>query len=130
MNAPIVSFNHVGKSFDVDGFELEAIREFNLDIAEGEFVAIVGSSGCGKSTLLRLLVGLDTQFRGQITVDGKAVSGIGSERGIVFQEHRLFPWLTVADNIGLGLVNEPLSAEQKQKRVNDFIELVGLSDFT
>ncbi|MGE1177026.1 ABC transporter ATP-binding protein [Pseudomonas sp. BW7P1] len=130
MNAPIVSFSHVGKSFDVDGFELEAIREFNLDIAEGEFVAIVGSSGCGKSTLLRLLVGLDTQFRGQITVDGKAVSGIGGERGIVFQEHRLFPWLTVADNIGLGLVNEPLSTAEKQQRVNDFIELVGLRDFT
>ncbi|MFJ2528245.1 ABC transporter ATP-binding protein [Pseudomonas helmanticensis] len=130
MNAPIVSFNHVGKSFDVDGFELEAIREFNLDIAEGEFVAIVGSSGCGKSTLLRLLVGLDTQFRGQITVDGKAVSGIGGERGIVFQEHRLFPWLTVADNIGLGLVNEPLSAAQKRQRINDFIDLVGLRDFT
>ncbi|WP_409316436.1 ABC transporter ATP-binding protein [Pseudomonas sp. KCJK9016] len=130
MNAPIVSFSHVGKSFDVDGFELEAIREFNLDIAEGEFIAIVGSSGCGKSTLLRLLVGLDTQFRGQITVDGKAVSGIGGERGIVFQEHRLFPWLTVADNIGLGLVNEPLSTAEKQQRINDFIELVGLRDFT
>lgn len=65
MNAPIVSFNNVGKTFDVDGVELEAIGEFNLDIAEGEFVAIVGSSGCGKSTLLRLLVGLDTQFRGR-----------------------------------------------------------------
>lgn len=129
MNAPIVSFNHVGKTFDVDGFKLEAIREFNLDIAEGEFVAIVGSSGCGKSTLLRLLVGLDTQFRGQISVDGKAVTGIGGERGIVFQEHRLFPWLSVADNIGLGLVNEPLSAAQKHKRISDFIELVGLSDF-
>lgn len=130
MNAPIVSFKHVGKSFDVDGFELEAIREFSLDVAEGEFVAIVGSSGCGKSTLLRLLVGLDRQFRGHISVDGKAVSGIGGERGIVFQEHRLFPWLTVADNIGLGLVNEPLSREQKQKRISDFIELVGLSDFS
>lgn len=124
MNAPIVSFNHVGKSFAVNGFELEAIREFNLDIAEGEFVAIVGSSGCGKSTLLRLLVGLDTEFRGHISVDGKAVSGIGGERGIVFQEHRLFPWLTVADNIGLGLVNEPLSGAQKQQRIKDFIELV------
>ena len=78
MNAPIVSFNQVGKSFDVDGIELEAIHEFSLDIAEGEFVAIVGSSGCGKSTLLRLLVGLDTAFRGEIRVDGKAVEGIGS----------------------------------------------------
>ena len=130
MNAPIVSFNHVGKSFDVDGFELEAIREFNLEVAEGEFVAIVGSSGCGKSTLLRLLVGLDTQFRGEIQVDGKAVSGIGGERGIVFQEHRLFPWLTVAQNIGLGLVNEPLNEAERNRRISDFIELVGLTDFT
>ena len=130
MNAPIVSFNHVGKSFDVDGFELEAIREFNLEVAEGEFVAIVGASGCGKSTLLRLLVGLDTQFRGEIRVDGNAVSGIGGERGIVFQEHRLFPWLTVAQNIGLGLVNEPLNEAERTRRINDFIELVGLTDFT
>lgn len=130
MNAPIVSFNHVGKRFAVDGFELEAIRDFNLQIAEGEFVAIVGASGCGKSTLLRLLVGLDTTFDGQITVDGQAVTGIGGERGIVFQEHRLFPWLSVEDNIGLGLVNEPLSAAQRQQRIGDFIELVGLTDFT
>ncbi|WP_265531659.1 ABC transporter ATP-binding protein [Pseudomonas saponiphila] len=130
MNAPLVSFNHVGKTFTVTGGEVEAIREFNLDIAEGEFVAIVGSSGCGKSTLLRLLIGLDTEFRGEIRVDGQRVSGIGSERGIVFQEHRLFPWLTVAENIGLGLVNEPLSAAERQRRIDDFIELVGLKDFT
>ncbi|AJO75947.1 ABC transporter ATP-binding protein [Pseudomonas chlororaphis] len=128
--SPIVSFNQVGKSFAVAGGELEAIREFNLEIAEGEFVAIVGSSGCGKSTLLRLLIGLDTQFRGEIRVDGKAVTGIGGERGIVFQEHRLFPWLTVEENIGLGLVNEPLSAAERQTRIADFIELVGLRDFT
>ncbi|PYY89579.1 ABC transporter ATP-binding protein [Pseudomonas sp. TKO26] len=130
MNAPLVSFNHVGKTFTVTGGEVEAIRKFNLDIAEGEFVAIVGSSGCGKSTLLRLLIGLDTEFRGEIRVDGQRVSGIGSERGIVFQEHRLFPWLTVAENIGLGLVNEPLSAAERQRRIDDFIELVGLKDFT
>ena len=130
MNAPLVSFNHVGKSFKVAGGEFEAIRDFNLEIAEGEFVAIVGSSGCGKSTLLRLLIGLDTEFRGEIRVDDHAIRGIGSERGIVFQEHRLFPWLNVADNIGLGLVNEPLSEAQRKKRIADFIELVGLRDFT
>ena len=130
MNAPIVSFTHVGKSFDVDGFELEAIREFNLDIAEGEFVAIVGSSGCGKSTLLRLLVGLDAEYQGQILIDGQPVHGIGSERGIVFQEHRLFPWLTVAENIDLGLVNEGLERAQRARRVQDFIALVGLEDFS
>ena len=129
MNAPIVSFNHVGKTFEVDGAALEAIRDFNVQIAEGEFVAIVGSSGCGKSTLLRLLVGLDTDFHGTIEVDGKPVTGVGSERGIVFQEHRLFPWLSVEDNIGLGLVNEALSSVERRQRVAAFIELVGLTDF-
>ena len=129
MNAPIVSFNHVGKTFEVDGAALEAIRDFNEQIAEGEFVAIVGSSGCGKSTLLRLLVGLDTDFHGTIEVDGKPVTGVGSERGIVFQEHRLFPWLSVEDNIGLGLVNEALSPVERRQRVAAFIELVGLTDF-
>ena len=129
MNAPIVSFNHVGKTFEVDGAALEAIRDFNVQIAEGEFVAIVGSSGCGKSTLLRLLVGLDTDFHGTIEVDGKPVTGVGSERGIVFQEHRLFPWLSVEDNIGLGLVNEALSPVERRQRVAAFIELVGLTDF-
>ncbi|MCY1398438.1 Aliphatic sulfonates import ATP-binding protein SsuB [compost metagenome] len=126
---PIVSFNHVGKRFAVDGGEVEAIAEFDLKIAEGEFIAIVGSSGCGKSTLLRLLVGLDTQFRGEILIDGAPVTGTGSERGIVFQEHRLFPWLSVADNIALGLVNSPLEENQRQRRVDEFIELVGLTDF-
>ncbi|MGC5703908.1 ABC transporter ATP-binding protein [Pseudomonas sp. NFXW11] len=129
MNAPLVSFNHVGKSFAVAGGELEAIRDFNLEIAEGEFVAIVGASGCGKSTLLRLLIGLDSEFRGEIRIDGQPVTGIGSERGMVFQEHRLFPWLTVAENIGLGLVNQPQGAAERQRRIDDFIELVGLKDF-
>ena len=127
--APLVRFNHVGKLFAVDGGELEAIREFNLDIAPGEFVAIVGSSGCGKSTLLRLLVGLDGEFRGHIEVAGKPVQGIGGDRGIVFQEHRLFPWLTVEQNIGLGLVNEHLTQAERFRRVSEFIQLVGLQGF-
>jgi sulfonate transport system ATP-binding protein len=127
--APLVRFTHVGKQFAVDGGELEAIREFNLDIAPGEFVAIVGSSGCGKSTLLRLLVGLDGEFRGQIEVAGKPVQGIGGDRGIVFQEHRLFPWLTVEQNIGLGLVNEHLTQAERFRRVHEFIQLVGLQGF-
>ncbi|MEK1943204.1 MAG: ABC transporter ATP-binding protein [Pseudomonas sp.] len=127
--APLVRFTHVGKQFAVDGGELEAIREFNLDIAPGEFVAIVGSSGCGKSTLLRLLVGLDGEFRGQIEVAGKPVQGIGGDRGIVFQEHRLFPWLTVEQNIGLGLVNEHLNQAERFRRVSEFIHLVGLQGF-
>ena len=122
---PLVSFAGVGKHFG----ELQAISDFNLDIREGESIAILGSSGCGKSTLLRLLVGLDREFDGRIEVAGKPVEGIGSERGIVFQEHRLFPWLTVEQNVGLGLVNEGLTQAERFRRIEEFIQLVGLDGF-
>jgi sulfonate transport system ATP-binding protein len=127
--APIVSFDKVGKRFAVEDGELEAIREFSLDIREGESIAILGSSGCGKSTLLRLLVGLDADFSGSIRVDDRPIDGIGSERGIVFQEHRLFPWLTVQQNIDLGLVNEGLTQAERSRRIEDFVQLVGLDGF-
>ncbi|MCY1346781.1 Aliphatic sulfonates import ATP-binding protein SsuB [compost metagenome] len=126
---PIVSFRRVGKRFAVDGGELEAIRDFDLEIREGESIAIVGSSGCGKSTLLRLLVGLDSEFSGAIEVDGQPVAGIGGERGIVFQEHRLFPWLSVEQNIALGLANEGLTQAERFRRVDQLIQLVGLDGF-
>lgn len=125
----LVSFRQVAKSFPVDGRELQAIERFDLEIADGEFIAIVGASGCGKSTLLRLLVGLDREFQGDIRIDGKPIDGIGGERGIVFQEHRLFPWLTVEQNVELGLVNEPLSATGKAGKVADYLQLVGLKGF-
>lgn len=126
---PAVSFRRVSKHFEVAGGRLEALADFSLSIAPGELVAIVGASGCGKSTLLRLLVGLDAAFDGEIRVDGVPVTGIGGGRGIVFQEPRLFPWLTVAQNIALGLVNEPLGAAQKSRRVDEFIQLIGLDGF-
>jgi sulfonate transport system ATP-binding protein len=125
----LVSFRHVAKSFPVDGRELQAIERFDLEIADGEFIAIVGASGCGKSTLLRLLVGLDREFQGEIRIDGALIDGIGGERGIVFQEHRLFPWLSVEQNVALGLVNEPLSETGKATRVADYLQLVGLTAF-
>ncbi|MGC4012790.1 MAG: ABC transporter ATP-binding protein [Pseudomonas sp.] len=125
----LVSFRQVAKSFPVDGRELQAIERFDLEIADGEFIAIVGASGCGKSTLLRLLVGLDREFRGEIRIDGALIDGIGGERGIVFQEHRLFPWLSVEQNVALGLVNEPLSETGKASKVADYLELVGLTAF-
>ncbi|MDN6860839.1 ABC transporter ATP-binding protein [Pseudomonas sp. CAN2814] len=125
----LVSFRQVAKSFPVDGRELQAIERFDLEIADGEFIAIVGASGCGKSTLLRLLVGLDREFQGEIRIDGAPIDGIGGERGIVFQEHRLFPWLSVEQNVALGLVNEPLSEAGKAARVADYLQLVGLTAF-
>lgn len=128
-NAPLVSFRHINKSFRVDGKPLAAIHDFGLDIRDGEFVAIVGGSGCGKSTLLRLLVGLDNDYQGTILIDGQPLHGIGSDRGIVFQEHRLFPWLTVTQNIALGLVNDGLTATEQATRVAEHIDLVGLKGF-
>lgn len=112
---PLVSFRQVRKHFAVDGRRLEAIQQFDLEIGEGEFIAIVGASGCGKSTLLRLLIGLDRDYDGEIRVDGRPIAGIGGERGIVFQEHRLFPWLTVQQNVALGLVSKPLAKPTRRR---------------
>lgn len=129
VSAPSVEFRQVGKSFHVAGGELEVIRQFDLSIAPGEFVAILGESGCGKSTLLRLLAGLDADYRGDILVDGRRIDGVGADRGIVFQEPRLFPWLTVERNVALGLANEPLSRRRQAQRVADYIRLVRLEGF-
>ncbi|MBJ9977578.1 ABC transporter ATP-binding protein [Pseudomonas sp. S75] len=126
---PLVRFDDVGKVFHVDGQPFEALRGFDLSIEEGELIAIVGASGCGKSTLLRLLVGLDGDYSGSIHIDGQLVTGIGSERGIVFQEHRLFPWLSVEQNIALGLINDKLSEGDRARKVHEFVQLVGLSGF-
>ena len=108
---------------------LQVLDNIQLDIAPGEFISIVGASGCGKSTLLRLILGLDEEYDGRILLDGKPIEGTGLERGIVFQDHRLFPWLNVEQNVAVGLKNSPLSPAQKRDTVREHIELVGLQDF-
>ncbi|AOS37385.1 ABC transporter ATP-binding protein [Pseudomonas brassicacearum] len=128
-DAPLVSLKNVSKTFSTNQSELLVVEDFTLNIFEGESIALLGSSGCGKSTLLRMLVGLDTDYKGEILVDGHPVKGIDQERGMVFQEHRLFPWLTVAMNIELGLLNDALTPAQRCSRVSDYIKLVGLDGF-
>jgi sulfonate transport system ATP-binding protein len=91
--------------------------------------AVVGSSGCGKSTLLRLIAGLDTDYTGDIVVAGEKVRDTSLERGIVSQDHRLFPWLTASQNILAALRNAPLSVREKRDAVAQHIELVGLNGF-
>ena len=127
---PAIRFSRVGKFFALDEGKFQAIQDLSLDIADGEFVAILGASGCGKSTLLRMLIGLDPDFTGEIEIDGRPLDGIGSERGIVFQEHRLFPWLSVEENIALALSSEALSGVEKKNRVVSLLELVGLKEFS
>ena len=109
--------------------ELQVLDGIDLHVPAGRFVSIVGASGCGKSTLLRLVLGLDDQYEGQILLDGQPVSGTGPERGIVFQDHRLFPWLSVEQNIAVGLRNAPFTAAQKRALVAEHVALVGLQGF-
>jgi sulfonate transport system ATP-binding protein len=109
--------------------QLQVLDNIQLDIAPGEFISIVGASGCGKSTLLRLILGLDEEYDGRILINGQPIAGTGLERGIVFQDHRLFPWLNVEQNVAVGLKNSPLSSAEKRDTVREHIELVGLQDF-
>jgi sulfonate transport system ATP-binding protein len=124
-----VDIAHIAKSFAVDGTSFEALRDFSLLVEPGEFVSLVGPSGCGKSTLLRLIAGLDHPDAGLIQIGDRPVYGPGLDRGVVFQDHRLFPWLSVESNIRLSLRRSPLSDIQKDRVVADLIALVGLSGF-
>ncbi|WP_373386111.1 ABC transporter ATP-binding protein [Raoultella ornithinolytica] len=121
----LVSFRHVRKSWQ----QVTELQNFSLDIAAGELVVLVGSSGCGKSTLLRMLIGLEPVTQGEIRINGEPVRGVGKERGIVFQEPRLFPWLTVIDNVMLGLADEKLSRGVKRQRALAMLERVQLQEF-
>ena len=116
-------------STQASGGELQVLEGIDLHVPAGRFVSIVGTSGCGKSTLLRLILGLDAQYEGRILLDGQPISGTGRERGIVFQDHRLFPWLTVEQNIAVGLRNSPFSAKEKRDLVAEHVALVGLEGF-
>jgi sulfonate transport system ATP-binding protein len=111
------------------GGQLQVLENIDLHVPAGQFVSVVGASGCGKSTLLRLILGLDDDYQGDILLDGERITGTGLERGIVFQDHRLFPWLTVEQNIGVGLRNAPLRTAEKRDAIAEHLALVGLQGF-
>lgn len=128
MSKTIVEFKHVGKRFDLKKDSIEVLNDITFEVKEGEFISIVGSSGCGKSTLLRLISGLEKPTSGEIFLEEKPVKGISSICGIAFQESRLLPWWTVSQNIGFGL-NTKLSDEERKKKIQYYIDLVGLNGF-
>lgn len=109
--------------------DVVALNGVDLQMYDNEFVCVVGPSGCGKSTLLNILAGLDKQDAGELTVDGKAINGPSPERGVVFQQYALFPWLTVRKNVEFGLVNKRLPAAQIAETANKYIKMVDLQDF-
>lgn len=124
-----ISFREVTRTFPHKGGELTALDRVSLDIADEEFVTVVGPSGCGKSTLLNLAAGLAEPTSGQVLVDGAPVTGPGPDRGVIFQQYALFPWLTVRGNVEFGLRLAKLSAAERRERAERAIELVGLHDF-
>lgn len=117
----------VNKSFNVDKENVEILKDINLEIKQGEFVSIVGHSGCGKSTLLKIIAGLLEYDSGKVKLGENLIKEPDIDRGMVFQEHRLFPWLTIKNNVSLGL--KDTSKEEKDKLVSEHLELVQLSGF-
>lgn len=124
-----LSIRALDKDYRIDGQVLKVLKNIDLDIQPGEFVTIVGRSGCGKSTLLKLIVGLDADYGGTISLNGERIGSTSLDRGIVFQDHSLFPWMTVRENIAFALAGLPLSKAEKARRVAEHIALVNLAGF-
>ncbi len=115
----------VGKSFK--GAEINHVLEdIHLDISPGQFVTIIGPSGCGKSTLLKIIAGLDNDYEGAVLLNEAEAGGPSRDKGFIFQEHRLFPWLTVEQNIA---ADQSLRGSEVRRKVNEMIELVRLNGF-
>ena len=122
--------DNVSKTFNSAGGKVEALKNVSLKVGEGEFVCLVGPSGCGKSTLLNLIAGLDKPDSGTIKADDTVVTGPGRDRMVMFQEHALFPWLDVFDNVMFGLRLKPNLTNPERKEVAKFyLHLVGLDKF-
>lgn len=115
--------------FDAKDKQVIALENVNLAVKPSEFVMIVGPSGCGKTTLINTIGGLDTATSGEVLVDGKAVSGAGPDRGMVFQGYSLFPWLTVQKNVEFGLKMKKMPAAKRSEIAKKYIDLVGLNGF-
>ncbi|PXV58933.1 sulfonate transport system ATP-binding protein [Dysgonomonas alginatilytica] len=122
-----LSINSLSKTYQVKGEEITVLSDINLEVYEGEFVAIVGGSGCGKSTFLRIISGFIKDYLGTARINGLNIYAPGRDRGFVFQESRLFPWLTVEENIGFGLQN---NSKKHSGKIEELLTLVGLTNFS
>jgi NitT/TauT family transport system ATP-binding protein len=126
---PILDLKGITKTFAFQGNRIDALRGANLTVRKGEFVCLIGASGCGKSTLLRIVAGFETPTEGEALMWGKPITGPAPDRGMVFQDYGLFPWLTVRQNIGFGPASRGRPKAEVRQTAERFIELVGLSRF-
>lgn len=112
-----------------DNSEAATLHKINLEIKNGEFMCIVGASGCGKSTLLNLVAGLEEPTGGKILLDGEEIHGPGADRVVMFQEHGLFPWLTVIENVRFGMELAGVDKEEQERKADYYLEMMHLQDY-
>lgn len=124
-----VKIENVRKVYDTRNGEMIALNGVDLDIKENEFICVVGPSGCGKSTLLNIIAGLLEPTSGRVLCDGKEVKGTGTERGVVFQQYALFPWMTVKKNVMFGLKLKGIKGQEAEDIAMKYIKMVQLEDF-
>ncbi len=124
-----IEVDRLNMRFGDDAQQVVALENIDLQISSGEFVCLLGPSGCGKSTLLNLIAGFLRPNAGTVTVDGSIVSAPGPDRGMVFQEYALFPWMTVADNIAFGLRIKRMPRAVITARVDELLQQLGLAEF-
>jgi NitT/TauT family transport system ATP-binding protein len=130
--APVrISFEHVSVEFQTQSSTLHVVDDVSYDIRDREFVAIIGPSGCGKTTMLNIVAGFVQPSTGRVVLDGKPVSGPGPDRGVIFQEYGVFPWLTVKENIAFGLKMRANRVREKEREAicQRYMQLMGLTDF-
>ncbi|TRY18221.1 ABC transporter ATP-binding protein [Tessaracoccus rhinocerotis] len=129
MSTDKIVFDRVTATFEVNGQPFHAVKDLSLTIADNEFVTVVGPSGCGKSTIMNMAAGLLIPSGGEVRVDDRPVKGPGPERGVIFQQYALFPWLTVRQNVEFGLKLKKISRAQRNEVVERQLELTGLTPF-
>jgi len=126
---PLITISGLGKVYRTRKSEFEALRNINLTIGKNEFLTLIGPSGCGKSTLLRILAGLEEATEGTLLIDGEPIIGPGADRGMVFQNYTLFPWLTVRENIEYGLKLNGMPPPERRAISDHYLKLIRLEPF-
>lgn len=121
----LLKVNIEKKDIRLNGNSLHVLKNISFNIQQSEFISIIGPSGCGKTTLLKIILGLDTEYEGEVLMNEKRITEPGLDRGMVFQDHRLLPWFTVEENIGFALPDQ----HKNDERVSSVIQKVGLNGF-